>query len=133
MADNINSFVLSSSVVDVLVGNPGLNLTLGDAAQFELEGGCIRLMRYEKNSEDLTYILFKNGNVLSSGPTSNLKDFRETFECAAKNGMGVTYCISKDRKRIRMVNLYPCLCSCGPEEGKGDARPARDFRALSGS
>ena len=37
MADNINSFVLSSSVVDVLVGNPGLNLTLGDAAQFELE------------------------------------------------------------------------------------------------
>ncbi|GJL51843.1 hypothetical protein [Candidatus Nitrospira salsa] len=128
-----NQLTISSSTIDVLTQNPGLNLTLGDAANFTLEGGCIRLMRYEENSEDLNYILFDNGNSLRSSQTPGLKDFRQSFECAAKHGMAVTYCISTDRKKIRMVNLYPCLCSCGSKEGKGNGRRANEILGLSGS
>ncbi len=133
MADDTNKLVLSSNAIDVLVQNPGLNLTLGDVTNFTLEGGCIRFLRYGNNSQDLVYVLFDNGNFLSSSQTQNLKDFRESFECAAKNGMAATYCITSDRKRISMVNLYPCLCSCAPGEGKGKGRRATDMLALSGS
>ena len=132
MADDINKLFLSSDVIDVFVQNPGLNLTLGDAAQFTVEGGCICFLRYGSNSDDLDYVRFDNGNFISSSQTSNLKDFRENFECAAKYGMAATYCISTDRKRIRMVNLYPCMCSCAPEEGKGKGRRANEIRQLSG-
>ncbi len=132
MADDINKLVLSSNVIDVFLQNPGLNLTLGDAARFTLEGGCIRFLRYGTNSEDLDIVQFDNGNVLNSSQTPDLKDFRENFECAAKYGMAVTYCISTDLKTIRMVNLYPCLCSCAPEEGRGKGRRANEIRRLSG-
>ena len=133
MADNIRKIVLSSTTIDVLTQNPGLNMTLTDASRFDLEGGCIRLLRYGDDSSDLDYVLFDNGNSLSSGQTPGLKGFRESFECAAKHGMAVTYCITKDRKKIRMVNLYPCLCSCGPDEGKGKGRRANEIFGLSGS
>ncbi len=133
MADDINKLVLNSNAIDVLLQNPGLNLTLGDAASFKLEGGCIRLLRYNANSEDLVYVMFDNGNVIHSSQTPDLKDFRESFECAAKYGMAVTYCISNDRKQIIMVNLYPCRCSCYHEEGKGKGRRANEILGLSRS
>lgn len=130
MTDDINKLILSSSTIDVLIQNPGLNLTLPVASEFDFKGGCIRLLRYQDNSEDLDYVLFDNGDSIS-GPV--LKDFRENFECAAKNGMALTCCISKDRKTIKMVNLYPCLCSCGPEEGRGKGKRANEILGLSGS
>ena len=79
MPNAANDLVLSASVIDVLTQNPGLNMTIGDAARFTLEGGCVRLMRYGDNSKDLDYVLFDNGNSLSSSQTANLKDFRESF------------------------------------------------------
>ena len=130
---DIDKLNLSSSTIDVLLQNPGLNLTLADASLFDFEGGCIRFLRYGTNSEDLDIVQFDNGNRILSSETPGLKDFRESFECAAKNGMAATYCISKDRKRITMVNLYPCLCSCSPEEGKGKGRRANEILGLSGS
>ncbi len=60
---------------------------------------------------------------------SNLGDFREGFECAAKYGFGATICVNKETKRLSMLNLYPCLCDC--KDGKGHGRPADDFRSLS--
>lgn len=110
--------ILSKDLIDVLVGNPGLNLTLADASQFKLEGGCISSIRYGSNSEDITDVFFDNGNHLSVAQTPGLKGFRESFECAAKFGMRATYCISHDRKRIQMVNLYPCRCQCRPEDSR---------------
>jgi hypothetical protein len=108
--------ILSKDLIDVLVGNPGLNLTLADASQLKLEGGCIRFIRYGKNSEDIVDVSLDSGHHLSVAQTPGLKDFRESFECAAKYGMRVTYCISHDRRRIQMVNLYPCQCQCRPED-----------------
>ncbi len=110
-----------------------MSISIADAARFTLEGGCIRLLRYQENSEDLDYVLFDNGDSLSAGQTPGLKDFRESFECAAKNGMAETYCISKDRKKIIMVNLNPCLCSCGCKSGKGKGHRANETFGLSGS
>ena len=73
-------------------------------------------MRYQKDSNDLRYIRFDSGEVLNGHGDSALKDdlrkFRETFECAAKYGMKVDYCISTDGKTITMVNLHPCGCPC---------------------
>ena len=128
-----DQLILSSGTIDVFLQNPDLGLTLADAAQFDIEGGCIRYLRYGTNAEDLDIVQFDNGDKILSSQTPALKDFRESFECAAKYGMAVTYCISKDRKRITMVNLYPCLCACGSAEGKGKGRRATEILGLSGS
>ena len=132
MADDISKLVLSSATIDVFLQNPGLDLTLGVAANNTVKGGCICFLRYGSGSEDLDIVWFDNGDVIRSSQTSNLNDFRESFECAAKYGMAATYCITHDLVRLSMVNLYPCMCSCAPEEGKGKGRPARDIRRLSG-
>ena len=82
-----NNLTLSSSTIDVLLQNPGLDLTLSDASQFDLEGGCIRFLCYGSNSKDLVIVEFDNGNRIRSSETPGLKDFRGSFKCAAKHGM----------------------------------------------
>ena len=133
MNDNVNKLILNNDIINVITQNPGLNLSLSDVQNVTLEGGCVRFIRYGKNSDDLTMVRFDNGTVLSSSATPTLADFRESFECAAKHGMAVTYCITRDRKTLSMVNLYPCLCSCGSKEGDGKGHKASEIFGLSAS
>jgi len=116
MADTIDKLVLNSAVIDVYTQNPGLDLTIADASRVVLvNAGCIRSMRYGSSSSDLTYVQFDNSTLSGAALKDDLKRFRETFECAAKFGMGVTYCLSKDGKTVSMVNLYPCRCKCNKD------------------
>lgn len=135
MAQDTKSIVMTDSLIAVVAGNPGLTISINDlvnasTAPRPLRGGCIRYLRYGSSAEDLDRVVFDNGDTITEADAANLKDFRENFECAAKFGMGATFCLIQGR--ISMVNLYPCLCTCPPEEGKGHGRPATDFIGLSG-
>ena len=126
-----DTIVLTDDVVAVVAGNPGLDISITDLTTAKLKGGCIRYMRYGDSAQDLDMVVFDNGDKITDAEVGNLKDFRENFECAAKEGMGVTFCVIG--KRISMVNLYPCLCTCSSSSGIGKGRPASYFLPLSGS
>ena len=134
MADK--TITVTSNLINVLAANPGITLTQSQfgsvtSGDTELIGGCIRRLYYLNNGEDLDIVFFDNGTRITEAQARNLKEFRELFECAAKHGMGATMCWDRSERRIYMVNLYPCLCSCPDGEGKG--KPARDFERLSRS
>ena len=136
MSDQMDSIQFTDSLIDVVAGNPGLTISAADFSSVArgdtvLTGGCIRYMRYGSSAEDLDQVAFDNGFVLTEAEAANLKDFRENFECAAKFGMGATFCWNRRDRKIFMVNLYPCLCTCEPEKGRGHGRPATDFLGLS--
>ncbi|MEZ5398032.1 MAG: hypothetical protein R2729_00100 [Bryobacteraceae bacterium] len=110
MPDDINKVVFSSHVIDVFTQNPGLSISIGDALAVRfVDAGCVKLLRYGTKSTDLVYVQFDNATLAIPGA---LQAFRENFECAAKYGMRVTYCVSTDGKTVSMVNLYPCACKC---------------------
>ncbi|MEZ5351439.1 MAG: hypothetical protein R2762_02295 [Bryobacteraceae bacterium] len=110
MADDVSKLLLSSAVIDVFTQNPGLNISISDALLVTFKNaGCIRMLRYGTGSDNLVYVQFDNAVITN---VDALKKFKETFECAAKYGMGVTYCESTDGRTISMVNLYPCRCKC---------------------
>ncbi len=132
MAQDPTTVVLTPSLIAVAAGNPGLSLSISDLATNDLKGGCIRRLLYGTSDKDLDFVIFDNGDVLTSGTNTNLKYFSENFECAAKFGMGLTVCVNRETGTLRMVNLYPCLCTCPPEEGKGHGQPASAFIGLSG-
>ncbi len=114
MADDVTKVLLNSAVLDIYTQNPGLSISIADALNFVFKNaGCIRCMRYNTNSDELVYVQFDTVVITN---VDALKKFKETFECAAKYGMGVTYCESTDGKRIVMVNLYPCRCKCKPND-----------------
>ncbi len=127
-----NTVVLTADLAAVVAGNPGLNVSITALFLQNLKGGCIRYLRYGSSDKDLDQVAFDNGDLLTSSTNPNLNDFRENFECAAKFGMGCTLCVHRETKIISMVNLYPCLCTCPPEEGKGHGQPASAFVGLSG-
>jgi hypothetical protein len=127
---------ITSTVAQVISGSIGATLTaaqLGSitAGTIVLRGGCIRHLYYQDSSEDLRLVAFDNGSSVSSGEATNLKDFRERLEDAAKYGMGATFCLDTQNRRIFMLNLYPCLCKCGDGAGRGHGQDAGRLDALS--
>lgn len=71
--------------------------------------GCIEYLRYQKNSEDLVYLVI-DGNAYSGG---NINDFRDILTEAALAGKCVNFCWNEEKKEMTMVNVYPqCCCKC---------------------
>ena len=136
MADDKTLFTLSPSVAQVLAASIGGTLTpvqLGSitAGTIVVRGGCIRHLYYQDNSQDLRLVEFDNGTSITSTEATNLKDFRERLEDAAKFGMGVTFCLDTKNRRMFMLNLYPCLCKCGDGAGRGHGQDAGRLEGLS--
>lgn len=120
----------SPNVVSVLAGNPGLSFTRAqlDAIQrgtLVLVGvgsitiggsltpkGCITRLFYGSSSEDLDFV---EVDGVYYAP-SNLKDFRERFEDAARHGLRINFCLDKNTNKMSMLNLYPCGC-CAHDNG----------------
>ena len=132
--DQSKAISITPSLANVVSGAIGASLTPAQLTAIsrgdvDLVGGCIRHLYYGSSSKDLDFVAFDNGDSISSTTVSNLGDFREGFECAAKYGFGATICVNKETKRLSMLNLYPCLCDC--KDGKGHGQRAEAFRGLS--
>lgn len=107
----------TTNLANVLVTNPGLVISRAAldgliVGSIRAHGGCIQVLRYGDNSRDLDYVSFDSGDSLSSATTTNLSEFASAFQEAANHGLRVTYCQDVNAKRIFMVNLWPCGCSC---------------------
>lgn len=135
--DKQQTFTASANAIAVLRLNPGLNVdaaalraiqagtlvTVGTGAIAALPAGrlvdfgCIATLRYKDGDQDLERVEFDNGDVLGGPHTypqncNNLNDFRERLQEAANFGFGVTGCLDTTKKRLFMLNLYPCRCKC---------------------
>lgn len=88
---------------------PGIIVGGGGALR---DFGCIRYLRYGDNDNDLVQVEFDSGEVLNLSNCANLNDFRQRLQEAANFGFGVTACLDKKKKRLFMLNLYPCQCKC---------------------
>lgn len=107
----------TTNLAAVLATNPGLAVTQAGlsgiiAGTIRAHGGCIKVLRYGDSSKDLDYVLFDSGDSLSSGVATNLNDFAQVLLEAANHGHRVTYCQDTAGRRIFMVNLWPCGCTC---------------------
>lgn len=86
-----------------IVANPGSNPNRNPAK------GCIQILRYQKNSNDLIYLTI-DGNAYSGG---NINDFRDILTDASLNGKCINFCWNEEKKEMSMVNVYPqCCCEC---------------------
>lgn len=113
----MDQLIDTRNLAAVLATNPGLLVTQVDLAaiisgDIFSDAGCIKVLRYGKNSKDVEYVEFDSGKSLDSSAITNLSDFAQVFQDAANHGLRVTYCRYKAAKRISMVNLWPCGCTC---------------------
>jgi len=122
MADQ-NVFTATPVAINVIAGNPGLSFnqaqlrainagTLVLSNPFNFQPNCITHLRYQENDKDLQQITLDNGTVYTNADITNLNDFRERLQEAANFGHGVTFCVDKDKKRMFMLNIFPCKCQC---------------------
>ena len=122
MADQ-TALTATPNVINVIAGNPGLSfnqtqlraitagtLVLSNPADFQ--PNCITHLRYQENDKDLQQITLDNGTAFTNADITNLNDFRERLQEAANNGHGVTFCIDREKKRMFMLNIFPCKCLC---------------------
>lgn len=135
MAQQKNLLTASPNAIRVIGGNPGLDFSADQIRAInagtlvlvgpgttpvpvppQLRGGCINALRYGKSDTDLVRIAFDSGFVLDLGNATNLNDFRERFQEAANFGHGVSLCHDTTNRRIFMVNIYPCDCTCDKEQ-----------------
>ena len=135
MAQQKDQFAATPNAINIFSLNPGLNFTadqlqainagtlvvvgpaIGRTGAVLKRFGCIKSLRYQENDEDLVYVEFDSGAVLAVPPTfpgnaANLNDFRKVFEEAACCGYGVSACQDTQKRRIFMVNVLPCECTC---------------------
>jgi len=76
--------------------------------------GCISYMRFQKDAEDLTFIVV-DGNTYEG---ENIKDFREVLLEAALAMKCVSFCWDTEKREMTMLNVHPlCCCRC---ENSGD-------------
>ena len=119
MADQ-SQLTATPNVISVIAGNPGLSFS---AAQVSAIGAgtivltpvspkCITHLRYQENDKDLQQVSFDDGSYVTNADITNLNDFRERLQEAANFGHGVTFCEDKTKKRMFMLNIYPCKCLC---------------------
>ncbi|NIR47458.1 MAG: hypothetical protein GWN55_01705 [Phycisphaerae bacterium] len=122
-----NQITATPGVINVIAGNPGLTfspaqlnainrgtLVLSNPTGFQPR--CITHLRYQEKDEDLQQITFDDGTVFTNSDITNINDFRERLQEAANFGHGVTFCVDKDKKRMFMLNIFPCKCLCKRDE-----------------
>ncbi len=122
----------SSNATTLLRLNPGLTFSAADLQAIQagtllpvgpgtlvargagtLKGfGCIKYLRYQENDNDLVRVEFDSGDFLDQSNCANLGEFRQRLQEAANFGFGVTGCLDTKKKRLFMLNLYPCQCKC---------------------
>ncbi len=118
-----NVFTATPAAINIFAGNPGLSFntaqlrainagTLILSNSFNFQPNCITHLRYQENDKDLQQITLDNGTVYTNADITNLNDFRERLQEAANFGHGVTFCVDKDKKRMFMLNIFPCKCLC---------------------
>ena len=127
-SDNVQ-LTVTQSAIDVIRANPGLTFSaadirainagtlvlvpgsvVGPSGQTQFPSGCITSLRFESDKE-LTMVEI-DGKPYTTATIANLNDFRETFKEAACCGHGVSFCLFTDQKRMSMLNVYPCKCTC---------------------
>ena len=122
MADQ-TLLVASPNAINVIAGNPGLAFTAAQVTAIStgvlvlsnplgFQPQCITHLRYQDSDKDLQQITLSNGTVYTNTDITNLKDFRERLQEAANFGHGVTFCVDTREKRMVMLNIYPCKCTC---------------------
>ncbi len=128
-----NNLKISSQLAVIANWNPGISLSAADmkkasAGKLVLVGlgsilptgsgvlsggatsatsrGCIEYMRYQKGSDELSYLIV-DGNAYSDG---NLNEFREILEKAAFHMKVINFCWNSSTKTMTMLNIYPKHC-----------------------
>ena len=117
MGADDKAVTFTQDLIDVVVNNPGLTMSIGDLqiaerGEIKMPRGCIKELRFGNKDNDLVQVIWESGYVLKTSNASNLNDFRETFKEAACCGHGISACHFINAKRISMVNLTPCQCKC---------------------
>ncbi len=129
-----NNLKISSQLAVIANWNPGISLSAADrkkasAGKLVLAGlgsilpigsgvspvgtatsasqkGCIEYMRYQKGSDDLTFIIV-DGNSYSG---SSINDFREILEKAAFHMKVINFCWNSSTQTMTMLNVFPKHC-----------------------
>lgn len=106
--------LLQVGVGAVIPRGPLISGSLTLASDFQSQG-CIDQLRFQKSSEDLTYLVV-DGNGYSGG---NIDEFREVLLDAALAMKCVSFCWDTEKKEMTMLNVHPqCCCRC-EEVGNG--------------
>lgn len=117
------------NAIRVIAANPGLTFSASDIRALNTGNlvlvpsgaispgtvtsvsGCITYLQFLNGDDDLNLVGI-DGVFYTQGQITNLNDFRETFKEAACCGHGVSFCWYKEEKRMTMLNLEPCKCTC---------------------
>ena len=95
----------------VAVG-PGRGFSPGGSGPLR-DFGCIETLRYGNGDTDLVRVEFDSGEVLTKfGNCVNLDDFRARLQEAANFGHGLNGCLDTATKKLSMLNISPCECTC---------------------
>lgn len=137
MGQQKDSLTLTPNALNVLAANPGITFSRDDldAAQrgelvlvgagptvqipgglvFPVPGsrlaGCIDSLVYGNGSNDLTNATI-GGVHYSTATVVNLNEFREVLQDAANFGHRVLACLNTVTRRMSMLWIFPCDCTC---------------------
>ena len=111
-----NSVTVNKNLIQLLSNNPATPLTPANfqaAAKGDLVAvsGCIERLMYLKDGNDLFFVTV-GGTTVPASQATNLNDFRDRLQEAANFGHGVVFCWFKGERRINMLHVIPCQCTC---------------------
>ena len=107
--------VINQDLINLVSLNPGVPITVGsliNPSTIEVIDGCITRLMYQNDGNDLYFVQINGSKIISKADVSNLDDFRERLQEAANYGHGVTFCLDRTNKRIFMLHIIPCRCTC---------------------
>lgn len=119
MADQ-DDILVTQNLANIVAGNVGVQfspatLTAAAAGRVQWLEGCVTRMLYNTSGRDLDGVQI-SGDHPGWVAASNLNEFKERFEEAACCGHGVAFCVTDEGKRIVMLHVYPCKCTCERKE-----------------
>ena len=112
------ALAFSPSAANLLANNANVRFSVSQLqaiarGHWDWKRGCIKRLMYGSNDKDLDYIEWDDGTYFTA---ANLKDFRQNFETALEFNHAVGFCYNNQTRKIRMLWIYRCGCTCGHKD-----------------